>query len=179
MGPALPSGKESSRICWRNHLPADDISLPITSHHFSPVGYATRAGAAACWLQLSRKEACCRRVRRHEDEQAAVSSPVLHCPQRTQRCLLRLSQALDPSNIEALVGPVAPQRPHMLAALEIPDVDGPVLPATGQPAAIGTHLERMHRPLMGLLHPHALPALHVPPAQPAVTPSTDKPLPTR
>src|SRR5690242_19767980 len=65
----------------------------------------------------------------------------LHRPQRTQRRLLRLGQALRPADIEALVGPVAPQRPQMLAAVEIPDVDGSVIAATGEPLAIGTHSE--------------------------------------
>src|SRR5258708_28971704 len=66
----------------------------------------------------------------------------------------------------------------MLATLQVPDVDGPIIAATGQPAPIGTHLERLHGPLMPLLYPHALPTLDLPPAQPAVTVSTDQPLPT-
>src|SRR5258708_20005832 len=66
----------------------------------------------------------------------------------------------------------------MLATLQVPDVDGPIIAATGQPAPIGTHLERLHGPLMRLLYPHALPTLDLPPAQPAVTVSTDQPLPT-
>src|SRR5260370_34044059 len=66
----------------------------------------------------------------------------------------------------------------MLATLQGPDVDGPIIAATGQPATIGTHLERLHGPLMRLLHPHALPTLALPPAQHAVTASTDQPLPT-
>src|SRR3989441_6632018 len=107
-----------------------------------------------------------------------VPSPLLNCPQRAQRRLLRLGQSFHPADIEALVGPVAPQRPQMLATLQVPERNDPVFPATGQPAAIGTHLERMHRPLMGLLHPHTLPTVNSPPAQPAVTTSTDKPLPT-
>src|SRR5204863_7625273 len=65
-----------------------------------------------------------------------------------------------------------------LATVQVPERDGPVLPAAGQRAAIGTHLERLHRPLMRLLLPHALPAVHLPPAQPAFAASTDKPLPT-
>src|SRR2546425_12114303 len=71
----------------------------------------------------------------------------LHRPQRAQRRLLRLGQALPPADIEALVGAVAPQRPQMLATLEIPDVDGPVIAATGEPLAIGTHSERLDCPL--------------------------------
>src|SRR5205807_4395898 len=50
---------------------------------------------------------------------------------------------------------------------------------TGQKPPIGTHLERLHRPLVRFSLPHALPAVHLPPAQPAVAASTDKPLPTR
>src|SRR6266516_3339942 len=92
----------------------------------------------------------------------------LHRPQRTQRGLLRLGQSPDPRDIEALVGAVASQRAQMLATLEVPEHDGPVIPATGEPAPIGTHLERLHRPLMRFSLPHAHPAVHLPPAQPAV-----------
>src|SRR2546421_3690515 len=67
----------------------------------------------------------------------------------------------------------------MLAPLEVPQRDGPVIPATGEPAPIGTHLERLHRPLMRFSLPHAHPAVHLPPAQPAVAASTDQQLPTR
>src|SRR5713226_2666518 len=104
---------------------------------------------------------------------------LLNGPQRTQGGLLRLGQALDPCDIESLVGAVASQCAQMLATLQIPERDGPVLPATGQSASIGTHLERLHRPLMRFSLPHALPAVDLPPAQPAVAASTDKPLPTR
>src|SRR5437764_14635178 len=67
----------------------------------------------------------------------------------------------------------------MLATMQVPEHDGPVIPATGQPAAIGTHVERLHGPLMRLLHPHTLSAVDLPPAQPAITASTDQHLPTR
>src|SRR2546429_9405493 len=67
----------------------------------------------------------------------------------------------------------------MLATMQVPEHDGPVIPATGQHAPIGAHLERLHRPLMGLLHSYALPALNLPPAQHAVTTSTDQHLSTR
>src|SRR5438552_11412321 len=64
----------------------------------------------------------------------------LHRPQRTQGGLLRLGQSPDPRDIEALVGAVASQRAQMLATVQVPDGDGAVLPATGQPAPIGTQL---------------------------------------
>src|SRR6266480_4476236 len=67
----------------------------------------------------------------------------------------------------------------MLATVQIPEGDGSVVTATGQPGAIGTHLERVHRPLMRLLHPYAMPAVNLPPAQHAITASTDQQLPTR
>src|SRR5713226_70823 len=103
---------------------------------------------------------------------------LLNGPQRTQGGLLRLGQALDPRDIEALVGSIPPQRAQMLATLQIPERDGPVLPATGQSAPIGTHLERLHRPLMRFSLPHALPAMHLPPAQHPVTVSTEQQLST-
>jgi hypothetical protein len=50
-------------------------------------------------------------------------------PQRSQRRLLCLGQAPDPRNIEALVGSVASQRSEILATVQVPDRDGPVIPA--------------------------------------------------
>src|SRR2546423_6045367 len=110
----------------------------------------------------------------------------LHRPQGTQRGLLRLGQSPDPCDIEALIGSIPSQRLQMLATVQVPERDGPIIPAAGQPAPIGTHLERLDCPLMRLLipvpqtgFPHALPAVDLPPAQPPVTASTDKPLPAR
>src|SRR5205823_14549795 len=71
---------------------------------------------------------------------------------------------------------VASHRAQMLATVQVPEHDGPVIPATGEPAPIGTHLERLHHPLMRFLHPHALPAVHLPPAQHAVTASSEQQL---
>src|SRR5215469_13915427 len=103
----------------------------------------------------------------------------LQRPQGAQRRLLCLSKTPDARDIEALVGAIPPQRLELLATLEVPEPDDPVIAATGESAAIGVHLERMHRPLMRLSYPHAVPAVNLPPAQSAVTASTDKPFPTR
>src|SRR2546425_8702414 len=103
----------------------------------------------------------------------------LNGPQRAQRCLLRLGQSPDPGDSESLVGSVTPQSSQLLAALQVPQGDGPVIPATGQPEAIGAPPDRTDRPLMRLSHPHALPALDIPPAQHAVTTPTDQHLPAR
>ena len=62
---------------------------------------------------------------------------VLHRPQGAQGGLLRLGQSPDPRDIQSLVGAVASQRAQMLATLQVPDSDGPVIAATGQPASIG------------------------------------------
>src|SRR5258706_5732793 len=67
----------------------------------------------------------------------------------------------------------------MLATVQVPERDGPIIPTAGQHAPIGTHLERLDCPLMRLAHLHARPAVDLPPAQHAVTVSTDQPLPTR
>src|SRR5258708_30257613 len=83
----------------------------------------------------------------------AVHGSILNGPQGTQRGLLRLGQAPDARDIEPLLPPVTPQCLQQIAALEIPDVDDTIIPATGQPAPIGTHLERLHGPLMRLLYP--------------------------
>src|SRR5215472_17310647 len=47
-------------------------------------------------------------------------SSILNRPQRAQRYLLHLGQAFHPADIQALVGPVMPQGPQMLAIPEIP-----------------------------------------------------------
>src|SRR5260370_36347695 len=103
----------------------------------------------------------------------AVPGSILYGPQRTQRGLLRLSHAPDPCDIEALVRPVAAQRAEMLATLQVTERDGPIIPATGQRAAIGTPLDRLDCSLTSFAEPHALQARRLPPAQPAVTASTE------
>jgi hypothetical protein len=91
---------------------------------------------------------------------------------------LGLGQALDAPDIEPLIGSVKAQRAQMVATLGVPEPDRSVLPATGEPAAIGTHFECPHHPLMGLLHTNAFSAAHLPPAQLAITASIDQQLPT-
>src|SRR2546426_1544624 len=56
--------------------------------------------------------------------------------QGAQRRLLRLGETPDVRNIESLVGSIPPQRLQRLATVQVPEQDGPVIPATGQPAAI-------------------------------------------
>src|SRR6266568_3477851 len=104
---------------------------------------------------------------------------VLQGPQGAQRRLLGLGQTPDARDREALVGPVATQGAQVFAAVHIPEPDGPIIAATGDSFAIGTDLEGLHLPLMGLSHPQARSALQVPPAQSAITPSTDEPIPDR
>ena len=70
-----------------------------------------------------------------------VARLVLHGPQRPQCGLLRLGQPSNPCDIQALIGPVPPQRSQMLAALDIPDVDDAIIPATGEPRAIRAAFE--------------------------------------
>ena len=116
-------------------------------------------------------------------------------PQRLQRGLLCLGETPDAYDSEALIGSIPPQRVQGLATLEVPEPDGPVIPATGQPAPIGTHLECLHRSLMRLSIPVAFncrrcrgprqgsrthsPLCTSPPAQRPITAPTDQPLPTR
>src|SRR5712692_6300134 len=88
-----------------------------------------------------------------------VARLVLHGPQRPQCGLLRLGQPSNPCDIQALIGPVAAQGAQQLGALQVPEPDGPVIAATGQPVPVGTHLERLDCPRMRLLHPRALPTL--------------------
>src|SRR5258708_9796619 len=104
---------------------------------------------------------------------------VLQGPQGAQRRLLGLGQTPDARDSEALLGPVATQGAHVFAAVHIPEPDGPIIAATGEPVAIGTDLEGLHLPLMGFSHPQARSALHLPPAQPTVTASTEQPIPER
>jgi len=91
---------------------------------------------------------------------------------------LRLGETPDIRDVEPLVEPIPPQCLQRLATVEVPKLDGPVIAATGQPSAIGTHLERLHRSLMRLSHPHTLATLHLPPAQRTVTASTNELLST-
>src|SRR5260370_13300613 len=97
----------------------------------------------------------------------AVASSVLHGPQRTQRGLLLLGQAPDPCDIKALVGPVASQRAQSLATLEVPEHNGPVIAATGEPAAIGTPLHAVHGPAMFTQHPGRRRTCHLPQGHPS------------
>src|SRR5216683_987814 len=110
----------------------------------------------------------------HGKKYGTVLREILNRAQGMQAGLLRLGQSSDPSDIQALVRPVASQRAQLLATMQVPEQDGPVIPTTGQPAPLGAHLEGLHRPLMRLLHSYALPALNLPPAQHAVTTSTDQ-----
>lgn len=91
--------------------------------------------------------------------------------QGTQRRLLCLGETPDARDIEPLVRAIPQQRVQRLTTVEIPDYDSPVIPATGQPAAIWVHLEHLHHSLMCLVHPQARSTLHLPPAQPAVSPA--------
>src|SRR5712692_3116523 len=109
----------------------------------------------------------------------ALRGSILNSPQGPQGGDLGLGQALDARDIEPLIGPVTAQGAQMRATLEIPEHDSAVIPATGQPAAIGTHLDRVYGALMRLSHPQAVSAVNLPPAQPAVTVPTDQHLPTR
>src|SRR3989440_6243441 len=85
-----------------------------------------------------------------------------------------MGHAPDPCNVEPLVRPVSPQCAKMLAALQIPDVDSAIVPATGERAAIGTHLEGLDCPLVRQARVHALSALDVPPAERAVAATADQ-----
>src|SRR5438876_8848219 len=62
----------------------------------------------------------------------------------------------------------------MLAALQLPDVDSAIVSATGERAAVGTHLERLDCPLVRPARLHALSALDVPPAEHAVAATADQ-----
>ena len=70
----------------------------------------------------------------------ALRSSILHGPQGTQGSDRGLGQALDARDSEALIGPVTAQRAHMLATLELPDVDGSVISTTGQQLPSGLFL---------------------------------------
>ena len=92
----------------------------------------------------------------------AVHGSILNGPQGTQRCLLRLGHSPDPRDIEPLVGPVAPQRAEMLATLQVPERDGPIIPTTGQRAPIRTPSHAVYMPDEGSSLP--LPICALPPA---------------
>src|SRR2546421_9101944 len=104
--------------------------------------------------------------------------PPFNRPQRAQRRLLCLGKTPDARDVESLVESIS-QRLQRLAVLQVPEPDGPVIPAAGQDSPIGSSLERLHRSLMRLSHSHALPTLHLPPTQRTIIASTDKPLSSR
>src|SRR5438270_234360 len=54
----------------------------------------------------------------------------LERPQRAQRRLLCLGKTPDARDVESLVESI-PQRLQRLAVLEVPEPDGPIIPATG------------------------------------------------
>src|SRR5437764_1239559 len=72
----------------------------------------------------------------------AVHRNVLERPQRAHGRLLRLGHSLNPRDIESLVGPIAPQHPQLVPALEIPYLDSAIIAATGQSLAIRAHSYR-------------------------------------
>src|SRR5260370_24168677 len=78
---------------------------------------------------------------------------VLHGPQGAQRRLLGPGEPPDAGDVEALVGPVAPQGAQACAAMHIPDPEGPTIAATGDSFAIVAHLEGLPRPPMPFSHP--------------------------
>src|SRR5436853_6159138 len=102
----------------------------------------------------------------------AIHRNVLERPQRAHGRLLRLGHSLNPRDIKSLVGPVAPQHPQLVAALEIPYLDSTIIAATGQPPPIRTHSDPLDPTLMPLSHPPTLTALHLPPAHPPITAAT-------
>jgi hypothetical protein len=100
-----------------------------------------------------------------------------HALERTQGMQLRLlhcGETPDTRNIESLVGSIPPQRLQRLATVQIPEHYGSIIPAARQSATIRTHLERLHRPPVRLLHPYALSALELPPAQHPISAATDQ-----
>src|SRR5258708_18263553 len=62
----------------------------------------------------------------------------------------------------------------MPAALQFPDADSAIVPTTGKPPAIGTHLERLDGSLVRLARLHAFPAVPVPPAEHPIAAATDQ-----
>src|SRR5258706_1420828 len=96
-------------------------------------------------------------------ELGAVHSRVLNRPQRSQRRLLRLGHSPNPGGINALLRPVAPHRLQLLAALEIPHLNGIIIAATGQSPPIGPYAGPLDATLMPLPKSHALAVRHVPP----------------
>src|SRR5258708_7742133 len=65
---------------------------------------------------------------------------VLQGPQGAQRPLFVLGQTPDARDSESLVRPVATQGAQGFAATHIPEPDGPIIAATGEPVAIATDL---------------------------------------
>jgi hypothetical protein len=97
--------------------------------------------------------------------------------QGAQRGLLCVGEPPDARDSESFVGAIPPQGSQKLTSFEVPEHDRSIIAATGQPAAIGTHLERVHCFLMPLFRMHTLSPLDLPSAHLAVPASTDQHLP--
>src|SRR6266699_1964008 len=103
-----------------------------------------------------------------------VHRNVLERPQRAHGRLLRLGHSLNPRDIESLVGPVAPQHPQLVAALEIPYLDSTIIAATGQSPAPRAQSERLDHTLMPLKHLPAPPHVLVPPGHGPIAAAADQ-----
>src|SRR5262245_2825603 len=102
------------------------------------------------------------------------SAMVLDSSKRTQGCLLRLGQPLDPRDIEPLIRTVRFVRLEMLACLRVPYLDSPVVAAASQLTPVRTPPQRLDRSLVGFAHPDTLAGAHVPPAQHTGTIAADQ-----
>ena len=143
---------EETTLCGLRRLRPKSPCLMSPGKHALPHEYA--------WQQNH----CCHPSFAEKLISLPANARFLERPQGVQRSLLRCGETPDARDIESFVGSIPPQRLELLATVQIPEHNGSTIPAARQSAAIKTHLERLHRPLMRLLHPYALSALDLPPA---------------
>src|SRR6266581_8128151 len=159
------SSRRPSSITTKVPIPMITAMLTglMTARHLPPLRSATswRSSAETGWscqrhsLAYRRRTASSARSFRRDPQERnqgklRIFSSVkdacfilLNCPQRTQGGLLCLGQAQDPGDIEPLVGAVGAQRAQQLSALNVPYLDGIVIPTTGQEMPVGAYPERL------------------------------------
>ena len=91
-----------------------------------------------------------------------------------ERLFLCVGQALDAGDVAPLIGTIAAQRLHVLAALHLPDLDGSIIAAASEEATVGTGAQGLYRSFVPLSRQAALPVLRIPPAESAITARADQ-----
>ena len=69
---------------------------------------------------------------------SATMACLLDCAHHLERQFLRVRQTLDVGDVEPFIRAVAAQGRYMIAVLHLPNLDGSIIPATGEVATVRT-----------------------------------------